>query len=125
MQGVAVFTNQTCDATQGRKTGEGIHLRTLWGELAFQLGGKALYQLVRANDESQRVPQGIFVEVLRTASPCLILLDELADYCVGAAAVPVGDTTLADQTITRWPRARRDRKLSSLWRSDSSAWELM
>ncbi|MBC7352707.1 MAG: DUF499 domain-containing protein, partial [Thermogutta sp.] len=54
----------------------------------------------RANDESQRVPQGIFVEILRAAAPCLILLDELADYCVGAAAVPVGDTTLADQTVS-------------------------
>ena len=29
-----------------------------------------------------------------------MLIDELADYCVGAAAVPVGETTLADQTIS-------------------------
>jgi predicted AAA+ superfamily ATPase len=93
VKGVAVFTNATCDATQGRKTPEGIHTRTLWGELAFQLGGPALYEKVKANDESQRVPQGIFVDILREASPCLILLDELADYCVGAAAVSVGDTT--------------------------------
>jgi hypothetical protein len=100
VNGVAVFTNETCDATQGRKTPEGIHTRTLWGELALQLGNKNLYERVRANDEAQRVPQGIFVEVLRAAAPCLILLDELADYCVAAAAVPVGDTTLADQTIS-------------------------
>ena len=100
VKGVAVFTNESCDATQGRKTPEGVHTRTLWGELALQLGGKALYQMVEANDRSQRVPQGIFAELLRKASPCLILLDELADYCVGAAAVPVGDTTLADQTIS-------------------------
>ncbi|RLF61780.1 MAG: hypothetical protein DRN16_03190, partial [Thermoplasmata archaeon] len=97
---VAVFTNQTCDATQGRITPEGVHTRTLWGELAVQLGGKELYEKVRANDEARRVPQGLFIEVLRAASPCLILLDELADYCVGAAAVPVGETTLADQTIS-------------------------
>lgn len=100
VKGVAVFTNQTCDATQGRHVGDGVHLRTLWGELAYQLGGKALYERVRANDESQRVPQGLFVEILRAASPCLILLDELADYCVGAAAVPVGATSLADQTVS-------------------------
>ena len=99
-KGVAVFTNQTCDATQGRKIANGVHLRTLWGELAYQLGGQALYERVRANDESQRVPQGLFFEVLKAASPCLILLDELADYCVGAAAVPVGDTSLADQTVS-------------------------
>jgi len=101
VKGVAVFTNESCDATQGRKTPEGVHTRTLlWGELALQLGGQALYEMVEANDRSQRVPQGIFADVLRKASPCLILLDELADYCVGAAAVPVGDTTLADQTIS-------------------------
>lgn len=100
VNGVAVFTNETCDATQGRQTPEGIHTRTLWGELALQLGNKKLYERVRANDETQRVPQGIFVEILRAAAPCLVLLDELADYCVAAAAVPVGDTTLADQTIS-------------------------
>lgn len=100
VRGIAVFTNATCDATQGRRTPEGVHTRTLWGELALQLGGKALYEKVRANDEAQRVPQGLFVEVLKAAAPCLILLDELADYCVGAAAVKVGDTTLADQTVS-------------------------
>ena len=100
VKGVAVFTNQTCDATQGRKVSDGLQLRTLWGELAYQLGGRALYERVRANDETQRVPQGLFVEILKAVSPCLILLDELADYCVGAAAVPVGDTSLADQTIS-------------------------
>ena len=100
VNGVAVFTNQTCDATQGRTVSARLQLRTLWGELAYQLGGQALYERVRANDQTQRVPQGIFVEILKAASPCLILLDELADYCVGAAAVPVGDTSLADQTIS-------------------------
>ena len=100
VRGVAVFTNQTCDATQGRRTSDGVHLRTLWGELAYQLGGNSLYERVRANDETQRVPQGLFVEILQAASPCLILLDELADYCVAAAAVAVGQTSLADQTIS-------------------------
>jgi outer membrane protein TolC len=97
---VAVFTSQTCDATQGRRTPEGIRTRTLWGELALQLGGADLYRLIEANDQSRAVPQGLFVEILRQAAPCLILLDELADYCVGAMAVPVGHGTLADQTVS-------------------------
>lgn len=102
IQGVAVFTNETCDATQGRKTPEGVHTHTLWGEIALQLGGPELYERVRANDESQRVPQGIFADLLEKVSPCLILVDELADYLVGAASVKVGgtETTLADQTIS-------------------------
>ena len=85
VKGVAVFTNQTCDATQGRDTPEGVHTRTLWGELALQLGGKELYKKIQTNDEARTAPQGIFVEILKQASPCLILLDEIADYCVVAA----------------------------------------
>ena len=100
IKGVAVFTNRTCDATQGRQTHDGVHTRTLWGELALQLGGKELYRLIEANDQARAVPQGLFVQVLKKAAPCLILLDEVADYCVGAAAVEVGATTLADQTIS-------------------------
>lgn len=97
---VAVFTNQTCDATQGRRTPEGVQTRTLWGELALQLGGVELYKLIEANDQSRAVPQGLFAEILRNAAPCLILLDELADYCVGGMAVSVGQGTLADQTVS-------------------------
>jgi hypothetical protein len=100
IRGVAVFTNATCDATQGRKLPDGVHTHTAWGEIAYQLGGKAMYEKIRANDEGLSVPQGLFVDVLKAASPCLILLDELADYCVGAAAIKVGGMTLADQTIS-------------------------
>ena len=100
VKAVAVFTNQMCDAVQGRQTPEGVHTRTLWGELALQLGGMELYRKVEANDQARTVPQGLFVEILQRAAPCLILLDELADYCVGASAVEVGSVTLADQTIS-------------------------
>lgn len=97
---MAAFTNRTCDATQGRQTPEGIQTRTMWGELALQLGGVDLYRRIEANDQARTAPQGLFVEILRQAAPCLILLDEVADYCVGASAVEVGDTTLTDQTIS-------------------------
>jgi len=97
---VAVFSNKTCDPIQGRTTEDGIVIRTLWGELAYQLGGADLYELVRPNDESRACPQGIFADILTKASPCLILLDELADYCVAADAVTVNTTTLADQTVS-------------------------
>jgi len=97
---IAVFTNQTCDATQGRETESGIRTFTLWGELALQLGGPDLYEKIKANDRARSVPQGLFVDILKEAAPCLILLDELADYCVGAASVKAGATTLADQTVS-------------------------
>lgn len=100
VKAVAVFTNQTCDATQGRQTSEGVRTWTMWGELALQLGGVDLYRKIEANDRARTVPQGLFVEILQHAAPCLILLDEVADYCVGASAVEVGGATLADQTIS-------------------------
>ena len=100
VKAVAVFTNQSCDATQGRKTSEGIRTRTMWGEIAVQLGGKELYADIKANDENRTAPKGLFVDILKKAAPCLILLDEVADYCVAASAVKVEDSTLADQTVS-------------------------
>src|SRR5690606_16743340 len=45
-------------------------------------------------------PKGLFIEILQEASPALILIDELADYCVPASGVQVGGSTLSDQTIS-------------------------
>ncbi|MDQ3799986.1 MAG: DUF499 domain-containing protein [Acidobacteriota bacterium] len=97
---IAVFTNTTNDAANGRMTADGIHIQTIWGELAFQLGGKESYEIVRKNDEQMISPAGLFKRVLEQAKPALILIDELADYCVKASARQVGNSTLADQTIS-------------------------
>jgi hypothetical protein len=97
---VAVFTNKTCDATQGRKLPDGTHLKTMWGEIAYQLGGKELYSIIEENDKSRVSPQGLFETILAKASPCLVLIDELADYCVAASGIKIEKTTLADQTIS-------------------------
>lgn len=96
---IAVFTNTTSDPVQGRQA-EGITISTLWGELAFQLGGKDAYELIRKNDEQLISPAGLFKQVLAKAKPALILIDELADYCVKASGRKVGNSTLADQTIS-------------------------
>jgi len=97
---VAVFTNQTNDPVQGRKVEDDIHIKTLWGELAYQLGGKEAYELIRANDENQTAPKGTFKKVLQKTKPALILIDELADYCTSAATVKVEGSNLSDQTIS-------------------------
>jgi len=96
---VAVFTNKTTDPTQGH-TVNGTRIRTIWGELAWQLAGKEGYEIVRENDQQQIAPKGLFHKVLMRAKPALILLDEIADYCVPASAVEVGGSNLADQTIS-------------------------
>jgi hypothetical protein len=96
---IAVFTNTTNDPAQGRKTGS-LHIRTLWGELAYQLGGKEAYESIRVNDEKLIAPKGLFKAVLGKCKPALILIDELADYCVSAAGVKVEGSNLSDQTVS-------------------------
>jgi len=96
---IAVFTNTTNDPVQGRQV-DGITIKTLWGELAYQLGGKSAYEIIRPNDEARANPKGLFRKVLEQCRPALILIDELADYCVSASAVKVESSTLSDQTIS-------------------------
>ncbi len=96
---IAVFTNTTNDPAQGRKTG-GLQLKTLWGELAYQLGGMEAYEIIRVNDEKLISPKGLFKTVLEKCKPALILIDELADYCVSASAVRVEGSNLSDQTVS-------------------------
>jgi predicted AAA+ superfamily ATPase len=58
-----------------------LRIRTLWGELAWQLGHEEGYALVREADESGTSPGK---EALRTLlerfGPCVVLIDELVAY---------------------------------------------
>jgi len=96
---VAVFTNNTNDPIQGRKV-KGTRIRTIWGEIAYQLGGMEGYNLIKENDEKLVAPKGLFKKILEEYNPSLILIDELADYCVSAANVKVEKGSLMDQTIS-------------------------
>lgn len=96
---VAVFTNNTTDVSQGRTTGDGLTIHTLWGEIAYQLGGKEGYERVRLNDEDLIAPtSSIMKPIIEAAGTSLILIDELADYCVKASAKKVGSGNLYIQT---------------------------
>lgn len=97
---VAVFTNTTNDPVNGRVVAEGVTVQTIWGEIAWQLGGADAYAIVRKNDEQRVAPAGLFKQVLVKCAPSLILIDELADYTVKAMGVKVGTGSLADQTIS-------------------------
>lgn len=55
--------------------------RTLWGELAWQLGGAIGFEMVRASDEAGTSPgKAALIKLLEAAAPCVILLDELVRY---------------------------------------------
>ena len=75
--------------------------RTLWGEMAHQLGGERLYKLVSKNDQTRTAPGSTLVgQLLQEAGPCLILLDEILVYLLNAGSIHVGESTLKGITLT-------------------------
>lgn len=59
---------------------DGTVVRTLWGELAWQLGGKQAYARVAADDENATSPGDVLRELFNQYGPCLILVDEWVAY---------------------------------------------
>ena len=59
---------------------DGTVVRTLWGELAYQLGGAAAYARVAKDDEHATSPGDVLRELLVDHGPCLILIDEWVAY---------------------------------------------
>ena len=62
------------------KKADGTVVRTLWGELAHQLGGAAAFERIRADDEKATNPGHALRELLASHGPCLILIDEWVSY---------------------------------------------
>ncbi|MCZ2134305.1 MAG: DUF499 domain-containing protein [Burkholderiales bacterium] len=60
---------------------DGQSIRTLWGELAWQLGGAEGFKLVAEADASGTSPgKAVLAELLGRCAPCVILIDELVAY---------------------------------------------
>jgi predicted AAA+ superfamily ATPase len=95
---VAVVDGQFFNAQQGKES-QGIRPLTLWGWLALQLGGKAGYETMRANDEARVSPGGDDLVKLFGDKPNLILLDETLEYLINAGGVKVLNTDLREQTL--------------------------
>ena len=80
---------------------EGVSVRTLWGDLAWQLGGMDGYSLVEENDKMGISPgSNLLSELLSNCAPCLILIDEWVAYLrhiFGVSGLPSGsfDTNIS------------------------------
>ncbi|MBP6422202.1 MAG: DUF499 domain-containing protein [Propionivibrio sp.] len=59
---------------------DGTVVRTLWGELAWQLGGKKAFARLAADDEKATSPGDVLRELFNEYGPCLILIDEWVAY---------------------------------------------
>jgi predicted AAA+ superfamily ATPase len=59
---------------------DGTVVSTLWGELAYQLGGKKAFARVAKDDEKATSPGDVLRELFVEYGPCLVLIDEWVAY---------------------------------------------
>ncbi|WP_426282375.1 ATP-binding protein [Burkholderia ambifaria] len=58
-----------------------ITVKTLWGELAWQLGGAEAFGKIKEADADGTAPgKGLLAEIIADAAPCIVLMDELVRY---------------------------------------------
>ena len=76
---VVVVGNRLSPGRPERKP-DGTEVRTLWGEIAWQLGGAEGYRLVAEDDLRATSPGDALRELIARYAPCLILIDEWVAY---------------------------------------------
>jgi predicted AAA+ superfamily ATPase len=76
----AVLVGTKISPGQPHEKPDGCVVRTLWGELAWQLGGKEGYALVKKSDETATNPGDRLKELFNKYAPCLVLIDEWVAY---------------------------------------------
>ena len=59
---------------------DGTEVHTLWGELAWQLGGPEAYSLIAESDRKGTSPGKKLGDLFRLVGPCLVLIDEWVAY---------------------------------------------
>ena len=97
---VAAIACQDLDPVNGVLHEEsGIRVHTLWGEIAYQIGGVEGYSLLRGSDEQKVSPGTVVIEKLTKKEPTVIILDEIAQYLRRAKAIAVGNSDLAEQVV--------------------------
>src|SRR2546426_2247521 len=96
----AVFDGQFFDATKGKEIpGEKFRAQTMWGWIAWSLGGKKSYEIMRQQDEARVAPGADEIMALLTEGPNLILLDEVLQYLISVGGIKIHQTTLRDETM--------------------------
>lgn len=105
---------------------DGTVVRTMWGEMAWQLGGKEGYALVAESDKNSTPPGAqVLSQVFNLAAPCLVLIDEWVAYArntFGERDLPSGDfdgqSTFAQALTEAAKAADRTLVVASIPQSD-------
>ena len=84
---VAVLDGAYLATSDAGVTENGDPLNTLWGVMAYQLGGQAAYDIIGNAARQGTAPGGAQLDqLLEHIGPCLILMDELVAYARNATA---------------------------------------
>lgn len=75
---VAIVGNHL--SPSGAAKDDGTQVNTIWGELAWQLGGSEAFELVATADRDRTHPGDALHELLALYSPAVILIDEWVAY---------------------------------------------
>jgi len=89
----AVLVGHQLQPGESETKPDGTVVRTMWGELAHQLGGADGYALVAEADRTGTSPGAALTDLLRASSPCLVLIDEWVGYArqlYGISGLPAG-----------------------------------
>ena len=89
----AVLVGTALDPANPRRYPD-VTTHTLWGEMAYQLGGLQGYQMVERSDLAGVSPGGdTLLALLEQFGPCLVIIDELVAYArnlYGVSGLPAG-----------------------------------
>jgi predicted AAA+ superfamily ATPase len=95
---LAVLSGEYLDPQRGRSV-DGRTIETLWGELAYQLGGWEAYDALLAGGEEGTPPGGERLAALLAGGPTLVLLDEVLVYVAKGKALRRADSTAGQQAL--------------------------
>ena len=88
---VAVVVGTEFDPLTGRQDGNGPVRKTLWGEIAWQLGGEKSFAVVAEHEAKGMAPGGDVIRKMLPQGPSLILLDEVINYMNRARVVKLAE----------------------------------
>ena len=91
----AVLVGTHMSVGQVSKKSDGTEVRTLWGEMAWQFGGRKTFDLLADSDANGTSPGAdVLTTLFRQAAPCMVLIDEWVAYSrntVDRRDLPSGD----------------------------------
>lgn len=76
----AVIVGTQIDPGKPHEKTDGTVVHTLWGEIAWQLGGKEGYKILADADKKGTNPGEALKTLFRKYSPCLVMIDEWVAY---------------------------------------------